>query len=197
MNPTPQKTRRPLNDPSPYKMNPQKPEALIKTDSRTQCNRTQSNDTAVQRLWCARQCAREMGEAPPQAAYGSRLQTTFERRRSRAFRRECRRKRRGETASGMSRKVVQTAATNASEPLMTRRNWTRRRQNREVKISPGSALGISVYCLGGVRRRSGVIPIRARVCNWGTCRLDVKGAVQVEDPRGLEYRCEAQGRINP
>lgn len=38
--------------------------------------------------WCARQCAREMGEAPRQSACGSRLQATLERRRLRAFRRE-------------------------------------------------------------------------------------------------------------
>jgi hypothetical protein len=80
---------------------------------------------------------------------------------------------------------------------MTRRNWTRRRQNREVKISPGSALEISAYCQSGVRRRSGVIPIRARVRNRGTCRLDVKGVAEVEVPRRPEYRSEAQGRINP
>jgi len=42
-----------------------------------------------------------------------------------------------------------------------------------------------------------VSPFQARVRNLGTCRLDVKGAVQVEDPQGPEYRCEAQGRINP
>jgi len=42
-----------------------------------------------------------------------------------------------------------------------------------------------------------VSPFLARACNLGTCRLDVKGDVQVEDPQGPEYRCEAQGRINP
>ena len=40
-------------EPSPNKINHQKPEALIKTTNQTQCNRTQSNDTAVQRL-CGR-----------------------------------------------------------------------------------------------------------------------------------------------
>jgi hypothetical protein len=36
--------------------------------------------------------------------------------------------------------------------------------------------------------------IQASARNVGTCRLDVKGAIQVEDPQESEYRCEAQGR---
>ena len=36
--------------------------------------------------------------------------------------------------------------------------------------------------------------IQASAWNVGTCRLDVKGAIQVETPRESEYRCEAQGR---
>jgi hypothetical protein len=77
---------------------------------------------------------------------------------------------------------VRIGKTNASEPLTTRRKRFRRRQNREVVIIPGLALGLSVYCQSGVRRRSGVIPIWARECNRGTCCLDVKGAAEVEVP---------------
>ena len=69
-----------------------------------------------------------------------------------------------------------------------------RRQNREVVVNPGLALEKSVYCQSGVRRKGGVSPFQARVRNLGTCRLDAKGAVQVEEPQGPEYRCEAQGR---
>jgi hypothetical protein len=29
----------------------------------------------------------------------------------------------------------------------------------------------------------------------GTCRLDTKGAIQAENLRESEYRCEAQGRM--
>ena len=36
--------------------------------------------------------------------------------------------------------------------------------------------------------------IQASAWNVGTCRLDDKGAIQVEDPQGSEYRSEAQGR---
>ena len=36
--------------------------------------------------------------------------------------------------------------------------------------------------------------IRAFARNVGTCRLDVKGAIQEENPQESEYRCEAQGR---
>jgi len=38
---------------------------------------------------------------------------------------------------------------------------------------------------------------QAFVWNVGTCRLDVKGDTQVENPQELEYRCEAQGRNDP
>ena len=36
---------------------------------------------------------------------------------------------------------------------------------------------------GGWRRIGGVSPIQALVRNAGTCRLDVKGEICVEDPR--------------
>ena len=35
---------------------------------------------------------------------------------------------------------------------------------------------------------------QASVWNVGTCSSDDKGAYQVEDPQGIEYRCGAQGR---
>ncbi len=63
-------------------------------------------------------------------------------------------------------------------------------------VAPGSALELSAYCQSGVRRGGGVSPFQARERNLGTCRLDVKGAVQVEAPQGPEDRCEAPGRIH-
>ena len=72
-----------------------------------------------------------------------------------------------------------------------------RRRNRGVVVNPGQALEKPAYRQSGVRHLGGVSPIQARVRNLGTCRLDVKGAVQVEAPRGPEYRCETQGRNDP
>jgi hypothetical protein len=46
----------------------------------------------------------------------------------------------------------------------------------------------------GGRHGGGVTLIQASARNVGTCRLDVKGAIQVENPQESEYRCEAQGR---
>ncbi len=40
-----------------------------------------------------------------------------------------------------------------------------------------------------------VNPVQALVRNAGTCRSDAKGDPQVEDPRGVEYRCGAKGRM--
>ena len=58
----------------------------------------------------------------------------------------------------------------------------------------GSAPTIPVYGRGGGRHGGGVTLIQASAWNVGTCRLDVKGAIQVEPPQESEYRCEAQGR---
>jgi hypothetical protein len=48
--------------------------------------------------------------------------------------------------------------------------------------TPGSTQGIPVYCLSGVRHKDGVTLIQAFVWNVGTCRSDVKGETQVEEP---------------
>jgi len=49
----------------------------------------------------------------------------------------------------------------------------------------------------GVRHKDGESADQARAWNLGTCRLDAKGEVQADNPRGQEYRCEAQGRNDP
>jgi hypothetical protein len=38
---------------------------------------------------------------------------------------------------------------------------------------------------------------RAQTRNLGTCRFDVKGKAQAENPQGPEYQREAQGRNDP
>ena len=52
----------------------------------------------------------------------------------------------------------------------------------EGVVTPGSVLERSASCQSGVRRTGGVSPLQARVRNLGTCRLDGKGDVRVEDP---------------
>ena len=49
-------------------------------------------------------------------------------------------------------------------------------------------------CPSGDRHEGGVSPAQALVRNVGTSCLDAKGDLQVVDPRGAEYRCEAEGR---
>lgn len=51
-----------------------------------------------------------------------------------------------------------------------------------------------MYCPGGVRHEGGMNLILALAWNVGSCRSDVKGEIQVEDPQELEYRCGAQWR---
>jgi hypothetical protein len=48
--------------------------------------------------------------------------------------------------------------------------------------TPGQVQGGPAYCLGGIRHKDGVNLIQALVLNVGTCRPDVKGETQVEDP---------------
>ena len=59
-----------------------------------------------------------------------------------------------------------------------------RRQNWGLSLTQDKSRRIPVYCLGGVRHRGGVNLIQALVWNVGTCRPDVKGEIQVEDPQG-------------
>jgi len=42
--------------------------------------------------------------------------------------------------------------------------------------------GRPIYCLRGIRHRSGVKSIRALVWNVGTCHPDAKGEAQMEAP---------------
>lgn len=51
-------------------------------------------------------------------------------------------------------------------------------------VDPGQVRGELAACLDGTRHIGGVNPDQALVRNVGTCRLDVKGEIQVVDPRG-------------
>ena len=54
----------------------------------------------------------------------------------------------------------------------------------EANLTPGQVQGGPAYCLGGIRHKGGVNLIQALVRNVGSCRPDVKGEAQVEDPQG-------------
>ena len=54
----------------------------------------------------------------------------------------------------------------------------------EDSLTPGQTQGEPAYCLDGVRHKGGVNLNQAFVRNVGSCRPDVKGEAQVEDPQG-------------
>jgi hypothetical protein len=53
--------------------------------------------------------------------------------------------------------------------------------------SSGGVWRIPAYCPGGVRHKDGMTLIQAFSRNVGTCRSDVKGKPQVEDPQEGKY----------
>ena len=53
--------------------------------------------------------------------------------------------------------------------------------------SSGGVRRIPAYCPGGVRHKDGMNLIQAFARNVGTCRSDVKGKPQVEDPQEGKY----------
>jgi len=70
-------------------------------------------------------------------------------------------------------------------------NW---RQNRGLDITPGSVRRKAEFWPVGVRHRGGVTISQALVRNLGSCRSDVKGDIQSENLKGLEYQSGAQWR---
>jgi len=74
--------------------------------------------------------------------------------------------------------------TNASEPLMKCRKRKNDVKTGRKSLARDKSSGSPADWLGGVRHEGGVSMIQALVWNVGTCRLDAKGKVQVEDPRG-------------
>ena len=85
---------------------------------------------------------------------------------------------------GRSFRQVCLKETNASEPLMTCRNVSHRRRNRDLDVCPASK-GWEVPADGptGVRHEGGVTLRQAPIRNTGTCRPDVKGETQAVSHR--------------
>jgi len=84
--------------------------------------------------------------------------------------------------------------TNTGEPLIKCRKRRDAIKTRRESLTWDKSGGIPDYCPDGDRHGGGVNVAQASVWNVGTCCSDAKGACQVEDPQGTEYRCGAQGR---
>lgn len=70
--------------------------------------------------------------------------------------------------------------TNESKPLMTCRNVSDRRRNRDLDFySASKGWGRPANCPTGVRHEGGVTLDQALTKNTGTCRSDTKGEIQV------------------
>lgn len=92
--------------------------------------------------------------------------------------------------------VVSVTANGAVLPRQVRSRETKRMNHRQRVesvgmaskpgrvVDLGRARGAPAYCPSGARHRGGVNRDQAVVRNVGTYRLDVKGEIQVEDPRG-------------
>lgn len=79
---------------------------------------------------------------------------------------------------------VRPEETNASEPLMTCRNVSYRRRNRDLDFCPASkSWGEPADCPTGVRHEGGVTLGQALTRNTGTCRTDAKGEIQAVSRR--------------
>ena len=87
-----------------------------------------------------------------------------------------------ETEKAGRTRQVSAGKTNASEPLTTCRNNKDVIETELVRLARDEARGMPVDCPSGDRHGDGVSPAQALVRNVGTCRLDVKGDLQVVDP---------------
>ena len=92
---------------------------------------------------------------------------------------------------------VGAGKTNASEPLTRCRKFRDVAETGLLLAVRDEARGVPADGPSGDRHGDGVSPAQALVRNVGTSRLDAKGDLQVADPRGAEYRCEAKGRTGP
>ena len=85
---------------------------------------------------------------------------------------------------GRSFRQVCLKETNASEPLMTCRNVSHRRRNRDLDVYPASkGWEVPADCPTGVRHEGGVTLRQAPIRNTGTCRPDAKGETQAVSRR--------------
>ena len=72
--------------------------------------------------------------------------------------------------------------TNVSEPLMTCRKRRNDVKTGGVSLPRDQSGRRTADCPDGIRHEGGVNLVQALVWNMGTCRLDVKGEVQVGSP---------------
>ena len=78
---------------------------------------------------------------------------------------------------------MRSGETSVSEPLMTCRNSQDGVETRGKVVAPGMSLGGALKPgPSGIRLEGGVTPRQAFARNVGTCRLDVKGNVQIGGP---------------
>ena len=85
-------------------------------------------------------------------------------------------------------------AVPTAKPLMTCRNVSYRRRNRDFDFCPASkGWGEPADCPPGVRHEGGVTLRRASIRNTGTCRSDVKGEIQAVSHR-KDHRTDAEHR---
>jgi hypothetical protein len=89
-----------------------------------------------------------------------------------------------ETEKAGQTRQVSAGKTNESEPLMTCRKRRNVIETELQSLARDEARGVPVDCPSGDRHEGGVSPAQALVRNVGTCCLDGKGEVQVEDPPG-------------
>ena len=92
---------------------------------------------------------------------------------------------------------VSAGKMNASEPSHMCRKRSDVVETGLQLLARDSVRGMPVDCPSDGRHQDGMSPAQALVWNVGTCDLDAKGDLQVADPRGAEYRGEAQGRTGP
>lgn len=92
---------------------------------------------------------------------------------------------------------VNAGKMSASEPSLMCRKRRNVVETGLQLLARDEARGMPVDCPNDGRHQDGMSPAQALVWNVGTCDLDVKGDLQVADPRGAEYRGEAQGRTGP
>lgn len=79
---------------------------------------------------------------------------------------------------------MSTGKTNVSEPLTTCRKHRDVIETGLQLLVRDGAREMPADCSSDDRHEDGVSPVQALVRNVGTCGLDVKGEIQVEDPRG-------------
>jgi len=85
--------------------------------------------------------------------------------------------------AGRTRQVC-AEKTNVSEPLTTCRKRRDVIETGLQLLARDRTRAMPADGLRGDRHEDGVSPAQALVRNVGTCRLDAKGEIQVEDPQG-------------